>query len=154
MAESTTSKKSFKGSCHCGFITYTLAWDTASDGDPKVFRCNCTWCQKPGYNILKLENPEDFQLLTPASKDEMGDYAPRKAEVDGHRYFCKTCGTHIYREAKYTFNGQQHESFTVNALSIDQPQEGIDLSELSYSYCDGLTNKFTTGDKPFPGGAP
>lgn len=88
----SSDKPTFKGSCHCGFVTYTVAIDPSNR---KAGRCNCTWCQKPGYTNLSV-SPEDFTLLTPSSKEEMGDYNPKGN--NHHRRFCPTCATHVLRE--------------------------------------------------------
>jgi hypothetical protein len=91
MADST-GKQTFKGSCHCGFITYTVAVDPAKR---KATRCNCTWCQKPVFTNLDAEK-DDFKLLTPGSWDEVSNYNPKKLGVN--RWFCSQCGTHFLRE--------------------------------------------------------
>lgn len=100
---------------------------------------------------MHLTGPQDFQLLTPASKAECGDYARNDK---GHRYFCQKCGTQVWLEASYEMFGKQIDQFSINLHSVDQPQEGIDLSEVKFQYFDGLTNNFAAGlsDKPYNGG--
>ena len=85
-------KPTFKGSCHCGFVTYTVAIDP---NNRSASRCNCTWCQKPAFTNLTVDR-KDFTLLTPSSEGEMADYNPKGS--DAHRYFCGRCGTHVLRE--------------------------------------------------------
>jgi hypothetical protein len=69
----------------------------------KANRCNCTWCQKPNFTSLTVD-PEGFKLLKPASREALGDYT--KVERNdgnnfGHRYFCKICATHMWREVSF-----------------------------------------------------
>lgn len=89
----SNDKPTFKGSCHCGFVTYTVAIDPSNRD---AGRCNCTWCQKPGCYTNLTVAPEDFTLLTPSSKEEMADYNPKNLGI--HRRFCSTCGTHVLRD--------------------------------------------------------
>ena len=89
-----TGKQTFKGGCHCRFVTYEVSFDPS---DRTALRCNCTFCQKPGITNLSV-SPEDFKLVSPSSKEEMSNYRPKKGNQDINRYFCGTCGTHIYRE--------------------------------------------------------
>lgn len=135
----------FKGSCHCGFITYNVRFS------PKdhlmAARCNCTVCEKPGYTSLTVE-PTDFELLTPSSKSELPDYQPRSKDI--HRYFCNKCGVHIYGEGKYVFEGGEYKFFTVNLHSLDQPQEGLDLSLFKFEYWDGRNDNWFAGKKKVP----
>lgn len=51
---------------------------------------------------------------------------------------------------------EKHEFFAVNLATIDQPQEGIDLSKTKINYCDGLNDNWWAGlkDEPWAGGLP
>lgn len=71
-----------------------------------------------------------------------------------HRYFCKKCGTHVWREGGYELQGQWIDLFTVNLCTIDQPQEGIDLSKFKIDYVDGRNDNWMAGTKsePWSGG--
>ena len=88
----STSKPTFKGSCHCGFVTYQAAVDPSNR---KAHRCNCTWCHKQVFTMLEVAR-DDFQLLTPGSLQELSNYNPKQLGIN--RYFCKSCGTHFLRE--------------------------------------------------------
>ena len=103
---------------------------------------------------MRLDDPDDFKLLQPASKDELGDYASSSDSVNGHRYFCTACGTQIWSQGWYQFGDAKYDFFNVNAASIDQPQDGFDLSEVKLSYWNGLNNDWMSGMKevPFSGG--
>lgn len=149
-----SSQNSFSGSCHCGNIKYQLKLPESLLADPKAGRCNCTWCQKPFFTGLKIATPsENFTLLSPADKGELGDYmSPTYDKM--HRYFCKKCGTHVWREGGYELQGQWIDHFAVNLCTIDQPQEGIDLSKFKIDYVDGRNDNWMVGTKsePWSGG--
>jgi hypothetical protein len=145
------SKKTFTGSCHCGFIKYEASIPM-SESDPLVAnRCNCTICLKQGFTGIKLD-PADFHLLSPDSMAQVKDYQTKGKDI--HKYFCGTCGVHIYQKGQYEYDGQVHEFFTLNAPTLDQPQEGLDLSQLKIQYWDGRNDNFRAGarDGPWPGG--
>ena len=112
-----------------------------------------SFCQKFGNTNMRPENAEsDFKLLSPSSKSEMGDYNPGTPTI--HRYFCQTCGVHVLSEGSYEWEGQSYDHFTVNAATIDQPQDGIDLRDVTLQYFDGLHDNWNGGlqDKPWSGG--
>lgn len=72
----------------------------------------------------------------------------------------------------YEHGGQRTDFFKVNLLTIDQPQQGLDLRDFEITYVDGLTvselslpgtgshrkcshpmqDTWELGPKPFPGG--
>ena len=135
------------------FIKYEVDVETnAEKGLPSATRCNCTFCQKLSTTNLRLDDPSSFRLLSPPSRDEVGEYAPGSTKI--HRYFCKTCSVIVWFEGSFEFQGQNYSVFTVNLASVDQPQEGVDLSVLKFKYWDGLHNNFHLGlkDEPWPSG--
>jgi hypothetical protein len=73
------------------------------------------------------------------------------------RYFCKECGVHVYMDGYHeNEKGERSSFFLVNLRTIDQPQEGIDLSEVKIKYLDMLHDNFQAGkkDTPWSGGLP
>lgn len=145
MASSLTKRR-------ISFIKYTANVEV-KDGHLKANRCNCTFCTKFTTSNHSIPNPaEDFTLLSPKSRDELGDYAPRMKTL--HRYFCKTCGAHVWIEGFFEVGGHKHEAFMLNVSSIDQPQEGLDLSQVKLMYFDMLHDNINGGLKetPWPNG--
>lgn len=128
--------------------------DVTDDGHIQASRCNCTFCQKPGLTNYQLPDPSSFKLQSPQSRSELGDYNPNAKSA--HKYFCRTCGCHVWAEGEYEYEGQIIKFFTVNLASIDQPQDGIDLSKATFSYWDGRNDNWAAGpkDRPFAGGFP
>lgn len=55
--------------------------------------------------------------------------------------------------ASYEIQGQKVDLFAINLATIEQPQEGVELSEVQISYVDGLHDRFMSfGEKPWKGG--
>jgi len=138
-------------------IRYTADFDAST---VKATKCNCTYDQKRNFVILRLENFEsDFKLLSPDSKDKVATYAPEtEATKNGigeiQRYFCSTCGVHVWVQGWYKANGQTFDPASLNLATIDQPQEGIDLSQVKIQYVDLLHNNplGAPQSEPYPGG--
>lgn len=126
---------SFKGSCHCGFIKYEVKIPNESLKPPTALRCNCSFCQKPGFTSLFVPL-DSIDLITPAFKSELSDYQANN-NPNIHRYFCNKCGTHIFREGKFENDGQTFEFCTLNAVTLETPQEGLDFSKWKFEYFDG-----------------
>jgi hypothetical protein len=138
-----TPKKTFKGSCHCKAVTYTI--DIAVPLE--VSRCNCTVCTKTSWTSLRTDK-SNFKLLTPASLDELPNYQPNIKTVNRHR--CPTCGVHVVAYGVYEFSGKPFDFFSLNAATLDQPQEGLDLTTAKVTYYNGLDNAWLDGPKDQP----
>jgi hypothetical protein len=152
MAESTKSTKtSFSGSCHCQAVKYNVLLSIPDP--PTATRCNCTFCQKTGWTTINVEKPSDLTLISPASIDEMQLYQGKNKDIE--RRICGNCGVYIVAKGSYEYEGKKVDFFTINLMTLDQPQEGLDLSKFKMSYYDGLTNNWEGGQKenePWSGG--
>ena len=148
---SSSPIKTFKGSCHCGLINYSMKVVLSSP--PVASRCNCTICQKTGFTGLALGSIEDFELETPKSLSDLADYQLASNSTI-HRYSCPKCGVHVFRIGSYEYEGNVTNFQSVNVLTLDQPQEGLELSEWKIEYVDGRADNWMAGkkDKPWPGG--
>ncbi|KAM0723673.1 hypothetical protein Q7P37_000661 [Cladosporium fusiforme] len=152
-SEQQGEKRAINGGCHCGrkiplanylslhhispqkpaktnpplpsFIKYTAKVTLNAQGNLSATRCNCTFCQKLGNTNLTISSPSDFTLHSPPSRSQLSDYAPRVKSV--HRYFCPTCGSHVWMEGAFPYEGKMFPVFAVNACSVEQPQEGVEL---------------------------
>jgi hypothetical protein len=142
-------KKTFTGSCHCAAIRYTVR--LALPTPPIATRCNCTICLKTNYTGLQVP-PADFTLVSPASEADVRDYQWRSK--DAHRFYCDNCGVHVFSRTKYEVGGQEVNGFGINIVTLDQPQEGLDLSRFEIRYWDGRGDNWMAGQKsaPYPGG--
>lgn len=143
--------QSFHGSCHCGFIKYNVNLTPDFLANPVAIRCNCTLCQKAGFTSLSI-SPSAFTLVSPASKTELPDYQPKNKSV--HHYFCTKCGVHVFCDGFYEYEGQKHDLFSVHLGTLDQPQDGLELSKFKIKYWDGLHDNWMGGEKeePWSGG--
>lgn len=151
MSETTSNSHRFTGSCHCGAIKYGVLLSLPDH--PKATRCNCTICLKSGFTGFRVPSPQtNFQLLSPASFAEIPDY--QWASKNIHRHFCDKCGVQVFSYGQYTFAGQTTDFFTLNILTLDQPQDGLDLQNWEIEYWDGRNDNWMTGkkDKPWSGG--
>lgn len=150
MSVPVPAKRTFNGSCHCGFIRYTVALPITDT--PVASRCNCTICLKQGHASMRV-SPEDFKLIAPSSQSEVKNYQMGSKNIN--KYFCGNCGIHCWADGKFEYQGTVHAFFTVNILTLDQPQEGLDLSTVKMDYYDGKNDNWAAGgsQKPYPGGA-
>lgn len=142
---------------YISFIRYTVSVQPDENGQLTATRCNCTFCQKLSNTNLPYHSASNFTLISPTSKNEVSTYAPRNKALP--RYFCDKCGAHVWMEGSYEFplpdgGRQKVEHFSVNLPTIDQPQDGVDLSLVKIKYWDGLNGNFGAGlgEQPWPNG--
>lgn len=124
-----------------------------TQGNLSATRCNCSFCQRLGATNVSLASAADFTLHTPSSRSELGDYAPRVKSV--HRYFCRTCGAHVWMEGEYPIGGGKMMPIcAVNLGTVNVPQEGVDLGKTVMKYYDMLHDNVGGGaaEKPWPDG--
>ena len=80
-------KKTHRGSCHCGAVSFECDIDLAS----QTSRCNCSICIKSRF--WKALVPEaEFRLLKGA--DAITEYRFGSKAIS-HR-FCATCGVKVF----------------------------------------------------------
>jgi hypothetical protein len=109
------AKKTYKGSCACGRVTFEADIDFSSG----THKCNCTSCWKHRLWTVKA-SPEDFRLLAAAD-----------AIPPGER-FCATCGVVTFRHAPVAeWNPTAYVAVSVASLDDVAPQELID-SKITY----------------------
>jgi len=101
MSAPEPARRPFTGSCHCGKTKYIVFLTIPHTPPPlsslhlpgqKMYKCNCTNCQKAAYLHLRLDNAAaDFLLLSPLDpRESLGDYRCNTGEF--HFFFCKSCG--------------------------------------------------------------
>ncbi|KAK4094179.1 hypothetical protein Purlil1_1670 [Purpureocillium lilacinum] len=152
LQNTTTEKTLYKGSCHCGHISYTVRIDLAAPAPGNKFilsRCNCSYCVKAG-SLLAVPVEGSFTLLTPTG----GEGALTKYRF-GHQIvnhpFCPRCGiaTHL--------GPSSHDAVTrINVLTLDGRVDGRPMEHLrdvKVKYWDGkLGMGLNLGDEPREGG--
>lgn len=103
----------YKGSCHCGKVTFEVEAPDHVD----VEDCNCSICTKSGF--LHLIVPEsDFTLLTGA--DNLTHYSFNTG-VAKHS-FCATCGVKSFYTPRSNPDG-----IDVNLRCLDDAPQSVKL---------------------------
>jgi hypothetical protein len=115
-----TEAKTYRGSCHCGKVTYDVAIDLAH-----VMTCNCSICSRTG-SIMAFVPEASFTLLS--GEGEQTDYQFNKMNV--HHLFCATCGVRSF--GKGTGPGGA-AMYMINVRCLEQ----IDLKTLTIKEVDG-----------------
>jgi hypothetical protein len=130
--------KTYKGSCHCGTITYEADVDLSKGTN----RCNCSICTKTRawFVFVKADN-----LRMVSGKDTMADYQwtpPGKPHPFLHYNFCKTCGVRAFARGEMKEMGGAFYALAVASLDDVDPDE---LAAAPIKYVDGRHDQF---DKP------
>ena len=124
-----------KASCHCGAVTFTVVID-ASNGT----RCNCTICTKLAIvgGRAKLGTLQVVGASNLASYEFGGKVAKR--------YFCRSCGVHLYGAGHLAELGGDFLSINLNAL------DDIDPNLLPLGHWDGRHDNWHAGlrEQPWP----
>jgi len=114
---STLDGPSYKGSCHCGRITFEC------DGTlERVSICNCAMCAKQGF-MHWLVPRASFRLLTPLANVATYTFTTARAK----HHFCGVCGI-----APFTMPRAHPGSVDVNVRCL----EGVDFATVSIDYAD------------------
>lgn len=135
MTSSTPSKH--LGSCHCGAVTFAVEVDLAS---ARIARCNCTICMKVAQLGTHVK-PSQFTLTSDPAK--VASYAWRDAAVST-RYFCPTCGIHVFGKGHIPEIGGDYVSVNLNCL------DGFDVATLPVVYWDGRHDNWMAGPRATP----
>jgi hypothetical protein len=93
MSLSNQELTSYRASCHCGAVTFTVGISSLSD--QKVKRCDCSICRRNGYLLIY---PKRYDVNFQTGFDHMVSYIPIDKET-AHK-FCPTCGTSVLVESK------------------------------------------------------
>ena len=108
----------YKGSCHCGNVTFEVEGDLTG-----VMACNCSLCSRKGA-LLWFVSRDKLTVLTP--EESIGTYTFNK-HVIKHR-FCRTCGIHSFYVPR-----SHPDKIDVNVRTLD----GIDLTQIRPIPFDG-----------------
>lgn len=143
MAASSPSPNAavYKGSCHCGFVTYKATLDLVNphpETGAVATKCNCSICLKTG---MMLAIPSALTALTPADPAaELRYYTFHTAKV--RHNFCPTCGVRCFFHGTYSMPDGSEIPFTrVNVLTLDGREDGgpVDLRSIKPLYIDMRT---------------
>ncbi len=110
----------YKGSCHCGKVTYEVSGEFE-----EAMACNCSICSRAGW-LLCFVPEAQFRLLS--GDNETTDYQFGKKHI--HHPFCSTCGVRAYG---YGAAPDGSRMFSINARCL----EGLDIATLNVKEFDG-----------------
>ena len=122
--------KKYHGSCHCGAVKFEVEIDLAQG----TGKCNCNYCTKI-RSWKTFVKPEAFKLLS--GGDSVTEYHGQNPTTE--RYFCKTCGVHLYEKGDAEWMGGKFVGIFLSSLddaSIDELVEG------PVQYFDGRNNNW------------
>lgn len=112
----TTARRiCYRGSCHCGAVTFEVEAPAVIDAD----RCNCSICTKSGY--LHLIVPKSKFKLT-SGEDHLTTYT-FNSHIAQHR-FCKQCGVKPFYIPRSNPDGVD-----VNVHCLDTQADDIVITE-------------------------
>ena len=86
-----TNDKTYKGSCFCGAVQFTVTGEPAAMGYCHCDSCR-TWSAGP-VNAFTLWKPQALRITRGA--DNIGSFAKT---ANSHRKWCKACGGHLFTD--------------------------------------------------------
>jgi hypothetical protein len=120
--------KTYRGSCHCGKVTFEADLDLAKG----TGKCNCSICWKMRAWGVHIK-PDAFRALT--GRDELTDYQFNTKSV--HHAFCKHCGARPYGWGNIPEMGGDFVSINLACLDDLEPEE---LLAAPVRFADGKAN--------------
>jgi hypothetical protein len=123
--------KTFKGSCHCGAVSYEADLDLSRG----TGRCNCTFCLKNRAWGIYIK-PDAFRLA-PGSEEGVSYLKNPQAPV---KYHCGRCGVLTHGRVDADYMGGAFVCIFVTTLDDVSPEE---LLSGPIRYSDGLHNDWT-----------
>lgn len=81
-----TEETTYKGSCHCGKVSYEVRLALTS-----LVACNCSICSRKGA-LMAFVPEAAFSLKS--GEEALSDYQFNKRKI--HHLFCSTCGIHTH----------------------------------------------------------
>ncbi len=104
--------ETYRGSCHCGAVTFTLKTDLGY-----CVRCDCSMCRRRGAIMVRCDQDD---LVIESGREWLTEYR-FNTKVAVHS-FCKRCGIYTFHKMR-----KLPDKYGVNAGCI----EGIDLAALA-----------------------
>jgi hypothetical protein len=124
-----------RGSCHCGAVRFQAELDLSKGGS----RCNCSICTKIA-STGGIIAPAAFTLLE--GEDQLGVYV--WGSQTSKRFFCRSCGVHVFGRGHLDVLGGDFVSVNFNCL------DDVDVATLPLIHWDGRHNNWQAGPRPTP----
>jgi hypothetical protein len=112
--------KTYRGSCHCGDVSFEVTTDLA-----QVISCNCSICSRTGA-LLTFAGTDQFKLLS--GENAQSDYQFNTMNI--HHLFCKRCGVRSFGHGVGP-DGNHMRAINVRCL------DGVDIKALKVTEFDG-----------------
>lgn len=123
--------KTYRGSCHCGAVTFEADLDLAQPS----FRCNCSICRRTRF-WPAVARPEGFRVLS--GESELTEY--RFNSRRNVHYFCRHCGVRSWGVGNDTPIGTM---IGVNLGCLEGVSEE-ELARIPIVYIDGMHDRMET----------
>ncbi|MGK2740053.1 GFA family protein [Tepidicaulis sp. LMO-SS28] len=124
-------KKTYRGSCHCGAVTYEAGLDLSQGS----IRCNCSICNK-SRSWLALVPEAEVRLLS--GEDQLTSYRFGQHRI--HHLFCKTCGVKPFGRGSVEDGGAVMYALNLTCLDDASPAE---LAAVPIQFVDGKNENWT-----------
>jgi hypothetical protein len=111
-------QQTYKGSCHCGRVTFELQAKL-----DYVVDCNCSVCHRKGA-LWHGTSEQNFRILAGEKELTLYQFNTKTAK----HYFCKHCGIHPFVRPRL-----DPSKWAVNVRCIDE----VDLSSIPVRQFDG-----------------
>ena len=119
---SNRSMQKYRGSCHCGAVTFEIESDF-----PELTTCDCSICRRKNALMVKVHESR-FTLLT--GGDALAEY--RFHTMTARHFFCRTCGIYPFHRKRVT-----PDFLGVNVFCLD----GFDATGIPVRPTVGATMK-------------
>lgn len=110
--------KKYRGSCHCGSVTFTVLTDIE-----KSAICDCSICRRRSTPMVRCKEL-DLHILT--GRESLTKYQ-FNTKVAQH-YFCGKCGIYTFHKMR-----KLPDMFGVNAGCL----EGVDPAQMNPEFING-----------------
>ena len=128
--------KTYRGSCHCGAVTFEADLDLAQNS----YRCNCSICRRTRF-WPAIARPEHFRLLS--GESELTEY--RFNTRKNQHLFCRHCGVRCFGVGNATPIGKMY-GVNLGCL-VDVTDE--ELAKVPITYVDGLHDRWQSAPEFF-----
>jgi hypothetical protein len=129
--QSQMTMKCYRGSCHCGAITYEADIDLVQG----TAKCNCTFCMK-ARSWKAFIKPTAFRLLS-GGDAAVGYHSHPQAS---RKFFCGQCGIRTHEFGSADYMGGEFVGVFIATLDDVDPRE---LAGAPIRYADGRNNNWT-----------
>lgn len=110
--------ETYRGSCHCGAVTFSIRTDLSYS-----VRCDCSICRRHGAIMVRCDQDD---LVVHTGQEQLVAYR-FNSEVAIHS-FCGTCGVYTFHKMR-----KLPDKYGVNAGCL----EGVDLAALTPIFIEG-----------------